>query len=559
MTDKSFSYNPRMLQRLWRGASSSGFMRKRFDASLLLLFGLVFAFGLSLARRAIVLSDEGYLLLQALDMANGKVVYRDMDSFVAPGVWFLLAGVFSVFEPSVLASRVVALLGYTGTAWVCYRIVFETSGRVVGFSAVAALMVFTVWAFPAWTFSFYSPYSILFALAALTRLLVWRRTRRDRELVLSGVLLGLSLTFKQNYGVLALLGAGIAVLAIRLEARERPVAALGGALRSGLRLCVGLALVGVPLLAYFVHHDALAPTFEALVLHPFADFLGKHDIPYLRLSGLWNREQIDGVGRLTYTAYAFTNSAMRFHWYPFFLHGVERLHVLMYWLPLLAFGLGAWLSVSPTGRDRPIDGGLLSVLAVCGFLFLGVLPRADYNHLVNVYQPAIIAVAVVAQRCVQRARASPPRFARTIAAACGVLMLLYAYVAAYWYLDIVNRMDTRISSPRAGVLVTEAEARMIDFEVNAIRSRTRLREPVLTLPGLSMLNFLAERPMPSRYYNLYAVHVAHDQGAGVVEGAKANRVQLAVAEYNDFFSERVRLREYAPALTSYIRRNFTVE
>jgi hypothetical protein len=92
--------------------------------------------------------------------------------------------------------------------------------------------------------------------------------------------------------------------------------------------------------------------------------------------------------------------------------------------------------------------------------------------------------------------------------------------------------------------------------VASIRAATREGEPVLTVPGMAMLNFLAERPMPSRYYNLYAVHIAHDAGAGVVAGAEASGVRLVVADAYDFFSERNRLRDYAPALTDYLRRDF---
>ena len=81
---------------------------------------------------------------------------------------------------------------------------------------------------------------------------------------------------------------------------------------------------------------------------------------------------------------------------------------------------------------------------------------------------------------------------------------------------------------------------------------------MLTIPAGAMLNFLAERPMPSRYYNLYAVHIARDQGAGVVAGARDAGVRLVVTDYDDFFSERARLREYAPRLADYVRREFEI-
>ena len=127
----------------------------------------------SLCWRGIVLSDEGYLLLQALDLRDGKVLYRDMDAFVTPGIWLLLAGLFSVVEPSVLASRFLALLCLLSTIAVSYIIVSRLAGRIYALASVGGLLVFSVWAFPAWTFSFYSPFAVMFALWGLERLLAW--------------------------------------------------------------------------------------------------------------------------------------------------------------------------------------------------------------------------------------------------------------------------------------------------------------------------------------------------------------------------------------------------
>jgi hypothetical protein len=65
--------------------------------------------------------------------------------------------------------------------------------------------------------------------------------------------------------------------------------------------------------------------------------------------------------------------------------------------------------------------------------------------------------------------------------------------------------------------------------------------------------------MPSRYYNLYEHHISHDGGAGVVSGAEAHGVRLVVTRYDNFFSDRVGLREYAPALAQYLRNQFDIE
>jgi hypothetical protein len=201
---------------------------------------------------------------------------------------------------------------------------------------------------------------------------------------------------------------------------------------------------------------------------------------------------------------------------------------------------------------RTLDTSLLAVLAVAGLVFLGVFPRADFNHLANVYQPMIVLAAILTQRAYDGRWPGKG----LVLTAAGAALAPYALVSLVWYHSLLTIMNTELSMPRGGVLVHAWEAGMIDFEVAEIQKRTAPGEPVLTLPGLAMLNFLAERPMPTPYYNLYAVHIAHDQGASVVEKAEAARVRLAVAESNNFFSDPIGMREYAPLLTDYLRRRF---
>ena len=47
-------------------------------------------------RRATVQSECSAIAGHEGLLTQGRVIYRDMDSFVAPGVWFLLAGVFAL-------------------------------------------------------------------------------------------------------------------------------------------------------------------------------------------------------------------------------------------------------------------------------------------------------------------------------------------------------------------------------------------------------------------------------------------------------------------------------
>ncbi len=529
---------------------------KEYERAMLLRRGVevlvaagVFILGLTLCRRAIILSDEGYLLMQALDMAQGKVLYRDMDSFVAPGAWFVLAALFRMVEPTVIATRMVALVAYLGMVWTCFRIADRLAGRWSACATAVALGVCTVWAFPAWTFSFYSPYSVLCALVALERILAWQVSDRSRDLVWAGVFLGFAIVCKQNYGVFAAVGCAAAVLA-SLGARGT----FGRVLPSALRLGGGVIAAVVPVVGYFLYHGAAGHAFDALVMHPFRGFLVAHRIPYLGLSELIDPQLIAGAGRFTYGAYPMLKTGLHLRWAAGSIQFVEQLHVVLYWVPVLVFALASVLVARSLSR-RSLDVGLASVLAVAGLVFLGVFPRADFNHLMNVYQPVVLLGVIVTQRVTRLSEGRVWR-ACSIGFAC-ILFAPYALLATSWYVSLLTGLQQPLAAPRGGVLIDPWEAGMIDFEVETMRARTRPDEPVLTVPGLAMLNFLAERPMPSRYYNLYEVHIAHDRGTSAVAESERRGSRLAVVDYNNFFSDPVGLSEYAPVLAGHLRRDFS--
>jgi hypothetical protein len=148
---------------------------------------------------------------------------------------------------------------------------------------------------------------------------------------------------------------------------------------------------------------------------------------------------------------------------------------------------------------------------------------------------------------------------RIATGAAVAVLTLYTAVAGYWYVSLLRFLDTRVSVARAGVLAREEQAQRIDYQVRTIQAETEPGEALLTVPDLAMLNFLADLPMPSAYYNLYEHHIAHDGGAAVVAGAKRSGGALAVTRFNDFFSDRVGLRDYAPALTDYLLTHFDVQ
>jgi hypothetical protein len=508
-----------------------------------------------LCRRGFIPSDEGYLLVQAEAVSRGAVPYRDLDSFVAPGAWLLLGALFRIFEPSVLLSRLPIGICFIGCGLLLRTIARRLGGPGAGLLAVLAYGILTVWSFPAWTFSFYSPYAVTFALAALERVLLWQDRRRGSLLVTAGLLIGAATIFKQNYGALAGFGLALAVT-LTLFLEHPPGRALGEVAASGARMLAGFLVALVPVLAWFALRDGLPALWTALVLDPFTKFVGHHSVPFPPLEALWRDPPLSGVDRLIYGSYVYTTSPMPLSalWVrPL----IERLHVALYWIALLALALGFLLAARRRdGRD--FDLPLLTTATMAATLFLGVFPRADYNHLLNVYQPLTVLIAVATVRVAEDL--GPATMLRRALATAGILVVvLYGGLAAFWGLRLMTDNRTPLVPPRGGVQTDPWTASMWQYEVDEIHARLAPGEPVLTLPGLSMLNFLAERPAPTRYNNYYAVHIAHDQGAEVVREAEAADVGLVVAESNDFFTDVEGLRSYAPILVGWLQASFEPE
>ena len=104
------------------------------------------------------------------------------------------------------------------------------------------------------------------------------------------------------------------------------------------------------------------------------------------------------------------------------------------------------------------------------------------------------------------------------ALAGALLALVYIATAAYWYVAQIATLNEPLHVRRGGVLVRPEQAESLHTLVTLVQGESAPGDTLLTVPDLSMLNFLSERSMPSPYYNLYQHHIGHDGGAGVVVG-----------------------------------------
>jgi hypothetical protein len=539
-----------MGQNLWGRISD---LSPRASVAIVGCLGL--ALGYVLARRGLILGDEGYILLQSLEMARGAVLYRDLDSFVSPGIWLLHALLFQIVEPSVLASRMLAAGCFATTCAFVFLIARRVASPLTGWLAVAGIFVASIWAFPAWTFSFYSPFAIAFVLVGLERFLAFHESRKIRDLALCGLTLSLAIVFKQNYGMLAVFGILVALVADHLTPPQKAPKGPRQLVRDLGVLALSAIAVAAPLLLYFAAVGALEPLIDSLIIKPF-QFADQHEIAYPGIDSLWNPIWGNIIDWLTYGSFLMLMSNTPF-WPESYFAILGSFHMLLFWIPPACFALAGWHLLRTRRAGGGLDIPLLAVASVAAFVYLGVFPRADYNHLLNIYQPIIVLGAVLAHAYRPALAGLSPASRTVCATGLGLLAAGYVGFAGFALEKLVTTMTTPVIGLRGGVLLHPLKVGELAYQVNWIRSRTAPHEPILTIPDLAMLNFLADRPLPGAYYNMYQVHIGNDRGAGVAQAAEAERVRYVITRFHNFFSNKIGFLDYAPELAHYVRTTFT--
>ncbi len=145
--------------------------------------------------------DEGYEVMKALLLADGHILYSDIWSDQPPVHTAVLAGVFRVFGPSILAARLVTLVCTGLLVGMYFDIVRRLSGPAVAGISIGLLTlsqhfcqqaVSATIIIPAWTFS----------IGSLWLLIRGTGSGRKSWLIASGIAMGLGFQTKIAAGLL---------------------------------------------------------------------------------------------------------------------------------------------------------------------------------------------------------------------------------------------------------------------------------------------------------------------------------------------------------------------
>lgn len=250
-------------------ASSS--VRGIFCYIAVIVFGLILA--VPRYRNGINIRDEGFLAYGAVRVLDGEVPNRDFVSLQPPLSFYTVAAVFKFFGTFLITLRMLGLCVYMVIILLVYTITRRLTIQVLALTAtiLAATLgmpLFNFTPFAAWQGIVTSFMAILFSLK-------FTATNQRRWAFLAGVTTALTVLSRHDQGVYLVIAILIYALTIKFAVSEKP--SIGNMLGFW---AVGIAVVMVPLIAYWIICGALPDIFRQLVVFPLTTYAKTSSLPF---------------------------------------------------------------------------------------------------------------------------------------------------------------------------------------------------------------------------------------------------------------------------------------
>jgi hypothetical protein len=521
------------------------------------------AFQLPFFDRWFSVMDEGHLLLFADLIQRGGQLYRDATCYPLPGAFYLLAWTFEWFGTSILVSRWLVVLEFAAFATLGFVLLRRLVPSSWAWAGVALLWLHRAWAFPHWQIYSYSTTALLFQLASLVLLCRHLESGSLRALRGAGLLFGLGVFCKQDYGAAAL-AAACATLAVAARADAGRADVPRAPRRFAEFLGVGAA-VGLVAGLHFWLQGQLGRVVQQTVLN---HFIGMSSYAYPGLPSLWPLftqdpalRELGGVHQwvpgLLVAAGSDWKALLESPLYlktPLYDVAV-KLGIVAPWLWLGVLGWRQWrlrdALRDPARRARALQERALFHFAAA-LLALGYLVKPqDYVHLVVLTSPLVLASVPWLHD-----RLAPRRLARHAAQAA----LGAAGVATAWLLLSMRALHPApLPGERAGVYAKPGQARMLDELVAYVRETAPEGQAVGAMPYLPIALFLAERfaPHPASYI-VWPFPEYPDRDRRIADALEQRQVELVLYNFTQF-PALPSMEESAPELYAYLVAHYDVE
>lgn len=524
---------------------------------------IALGFQLPIYDRWFSFMDEGHLLLYADLIANGGDLYKDATVYPLPGAFYLLAALFRIFEPTNLLARQVVVLEFVAFVGLCFVLLRRIAPLGVAFAGVLLLLVYRVWVFPHWHMYSYSTTALLLQLACLFTLLSALPTFGRNRIALAGLLFGLGVAVKQDYGAAALLAFAAT---LGLAASTRPRGERPGVPALFAWFIAPAAGVGAAIGLYFWHRGILGDLLQFTV---FNHFIGMGSYPYSTFPNLFPLFEQDPVLRGRAASAYIPGILLTADWRNLTTSDLYRKTAIVdtalkayYYAPYPIMGLGALRLLlrrsalgDPARRDAFLAEFGLWSMGVAFLLLVELNRPQDYVHLAVLYWPVLLVALLLVHGALEGRRT----LRYCLAAVCLVpAAAAVSYTGTLWW-RIRTDHTAPIDSPRAGIYVRPHQAELLNQLIHYVQEGSEPDEPVAVMPYFPILSFYAERRGPHRSsYIVWPFPEFPDRDRRVIEAMERTGTDLLIYNFTQFTVFNP-VAEYAPELYAYLVENFEID
>ncbi len=513
-------------------------------------------------------SDEGIVLVAANDLANGRLLYQDINVPLSPAVYMLQAFVFKIFGSSFLVSRfLIALSNAIGVVLIFALAHCFLSLRRATLAGALAIPL-QIWM---WPHSHYFSYNTLAMLLAMLSIRVaWSieaGSQRQRNAFCLGAVFAAGLWTKLNIPLAV--GAGVLVYWLSGWLRtglswphERP-RGFAELLREGSAVLSGIVVTSLPMVGYL----AAVGILDDMIQNMIAISRIYNDSPTGIFPDLWPlNAQIDSVrsspglvmpGMLVNGLRGLASH----HGYQYltaYTGLVDSFLRLAYYLPVLLYlgtaGLLLYRLVKRTwSRD---DEAALLCLITAVALYLTIFSFPAFHYMTPTLPP-LVALSVFLAFRIQDAFVGLRRRAVVAVHVLAVFLYLTASSAALaTYMTVPRRP---VVTERGTIWVEEMTASLWTEIISYTRSRVAPQDGIYVVPYFPLFYFLTDRDHPSRFVALGPGLPGRAVENEIIAELESKQVDSVLYTPGQEYPGLESFKNAYPRLHGHIRRRFDVE
>jgi hypothetical protein len=340
--------------------------------------------------------DEGITLTAAMRVGAGQIPHRDFYFIYGPAEPYILAGLFRIFGPSLLAERLFDLLIKALVVISAYAIARSYCRRSI---AIFISILILFWIFGVSEFGLATtPVSLLDLVASALVLPIFSRSLSNRRMLSAGAVSGMTLLFRYDTGI-ALLAIHLLVISIAVFLKSNDTPARLRSFASAVwPYLFGFALLTVPPAIYYLSVAPAAPLLHDILIYPSKYYRRDRSLPFPRTRRLENL----GI------------------YLPIIIAGFS-----LYALAKVRFGRGGdgVHRIPEVPQERQWQGYLLMFGLLLAVMYLKGLVRVSIIQIYLAIIPSLLLLAVLFER--------RSHFPRLVQAAISCLMWL-SLIAATW-------------------------------------------------------------------------------------------------------------------------------